>query len=55
MKIFGLTRLKVTQLWIGWPKEYMSVEHPREIPVGERMVNYDFDKVAFLLLCKYFP
>lgn len=29
-------RLRVTNLWLGWPKEHGSYTHPRDIPVDER-------------------
>ena len=27
-------RLRVTNLWVGWPKEHKTYAHPRDIPVG---------------------
>jgi len=29
-------RLRVTNLWVGWPKEHKTFAHPRDIPVDER-------------------
>lgn len=29
-------RFRVTNLWLGWPKEHASYNHPRDIPIEER-------------------
>ncbi len=49
-------RLRVTNLWVGWPKEHKTFAHPRDIPVGMLFFSLSYLYVfAPYNLWKFFP